>query len=60
MPMPMPMPGSGAMAILTLPAAYMLFAAPSILPHPVVARNCSRMYCADDATCTTRHTRTTS
>jgi hypothetical protein len=38
------------MDIRTLPAAYMLLAFPSSFPHPVVALNCSMMYCAEDAT----------
>lgn len=51
-PLAWPAPaGSCSIASRTLPAAYMLLAAPSSFPHPVVALNCSIMYCADDATC---------
>nr|ACR36093.1 unknown [Zea mays] len=50
-PPPPPPPGSCSMERRTRPDAYMLLTAPSSsFPHPVVALNCSMMYCADDAT----------
>lgn len=56
-PPPPPLLGSCSIDRRTRPDAYMLLTAPSSsFPHPVVALNCSMMYCADDATCTDTHT----
>jgi hypothetical protein len=57
LPPPPPPVGSCSIASRTRPDAYMLLTAPAPSPslaHPVVALNCSTMYCADDATCTDR------